>query len=196
MPEIWAIILAAGESVRMKTNKLLLPFQGKTILETVISHVMQSDISNILVVLGAFRDEVIRVISSLPVQHCYNNEYKTGMLSSVQCGFRQMPSTANAAVVFLGDQPMIPGEVTRLLIHAYIRSGKGILIPTYMGKRGHPVLIDTKYAKVIDTLIPEKGLHTLLDKYPEDIGQVEVTVPGILRDIDTMQDYENEIKSK
>jgi molybdenum cofactor cytidylyltransferase len=82
------------------------------------------------------------------------------------------------------------------LIGEYRRSGKGILIPTYRGKRGHPVLIGKKYAQVIDTLVPDRGLHTLYDLYPEDIQEVDVAAPGILRDIDTLQDYENEIKSK
>ena len=196
MPEIFAILLAAGKSERMGTNKLLLSFQGRPMILKVIDQVRESGIENICVVLGAFMHDLLKIIGEIPVHIVYNSDFEKGMFTSVQCGFRHLPATADAAVIFLGDQPMIPGEVTRSLVREYVRSGKGILIPVFSGKRGHPLLIDRKYAQVIDTLIPEKGLHTLLDKYPEDIGQVEVTVPGILRDIDTMRDYENEIKSK
>ncbi len=195
MPEICAIILAAGKSERMGTNKLMLPFQGKPLINIVIDHVMESGITPIWIVMGAFRSDMVTALEGLPVKQCYNPDYEQGMFTSVQCGFRQIPSTADAAVLFLGDQPLIPGEVTRRLIGEYSRSGKGILIPTYRGKRGHPVLIGKKYAQVIDTLVPDRGLHTLYDLYPEDIQEVDVVAPGILRDIDTLQDYENEIKS-
>jgi molybdenum cofactor cytidylyltransferase len=63
MPEIWAIILAAGESGRMQTNKLLLPYNEKTMIETVIDHVRQSAIDNILVVSGAYSNELLPVIN-------------------------------------------------------------------------------------------------------------------------------------
>jgi molybdenum cofactor cytidylyltransferase len=195
MPEICAIVLAAGKSERMGTNKLLLPFQGKPMISAVVDQIMASGINYICVVLGAFRNDMLAVVSELPVKHCYNADYELGMFTSVQCGFRNMPSTSDAAIVFLGDQPMIPGEVTDRLIHEYARSGKGILIPVFSGKRGHPVLIDKKYAQVIVTLVPERGLHSLFDLYPLDIQEVDVAIPGILRDIDTLQDYENEIKS-
>jgi molybdenum cofactor cytidylyltransferase len=194
MPETCAIILAAGKSERMGKNKLLLPFQGKPMINTVIDHVQQAEIDHIWIVLGAFRDDMLAVIRDLPVNHCYNADYEQGMFTSVQCGFSNLPASADAAIIFLGDQPMIPAEVTREIIRAYRQSDKGILIPKYRRKRGHPVLIDIKYKGIINTLVAEAGLHTLLDKYSDDILEVEVQAPDILRDIDTEQDYENEIK--
>jgi len=194
MPETCAIILAAGKSERMGTNKLLLPFHGKPMITSVIDHVQQSAVDHICIVLGAFRDDMLAVISDLPVNHCYNADYEQGMFTSVQCGFRNMPLSADAAIVFLGDQPMIPAEVTQKIIRAYEQSTKGILIPVYRSKRGHPVLIDKKYTAIIDELFAADGLHTLMEKYKEDILEVDVQAPGVLRDIDTEQDYKNEIK--
>jgi molybdenum cofactor cytidylyltransferase len=193
MPETCAIILAAGESSRMGTNKLLLPFNGSPIIGIVIDNIIQSGVDHILVVLGAFRDEMIAVIGKLPVAYCYNPRYKQGMLTSVQCGFNNMPETTDAAVIFLGDQPMIPGHVTRLIIRSYTKTGKGILVPVYKGKRGHPVMIDRKYADAIEKLDPAEGLRTLLMQFREDVQEVNVEMPGILRDIDTVEDYRNEI---
>jgi molybdenum cofactor cytidylyltransferase len=192
MPETCGIILAAGESTRMRTNKLLLPFKDKPIIHCVIDNVMQSGVDHILVVLGAFRDEMISAIGKLPVEHCFNSRYKHGMFTSVQCGFLKMPETSDAAIIFLGDQPLIPGEVTRQMIRAYARSEKGILIPVYKGKRGHPILIDRKYAVAIDQIDQAEGLRTLLNTCKEDLQEVEVEAPGILRDIDTEEDYRNE----
>ena len=59
MNNIWAIILAAGESKRMKVPKMLLSFNGKTMIEKVIGNVISSEVFNTLVVLGSFRDEIL-----------------------------------------------------------------------------------------------------------------------------------------
>jgi molybdenum cofactor cytidylyltransferase len=193
MSETCAIILAAGESLRMGTNKLLLPFNGSLIINKVIENIIQSQVNHILVVLGAFRNEMIAAIGKLPVAYCENPDYKHGMLTSVQCGFKNMPETTQAAVIFLGDQPMIPGHVTRLMIRSYEQTGKGILVPVYKGKRGHPILIDRKYADAIIKLDPAEGLRTLLVRFSKDVQEVEVEMPEILRDIDTVEDYRNEI---
>jgi molybdenum cofactor cytidylyltransferase len=91
MGEIWAIILAAGESKRMGSPKMLLMFNGRTMIENVIANVSESKASKILVVLGAYRDALVKLIEKLAVRYCYNDNYKEGMLSSVQCGFRNLP---------------------------------------------------------------------------------------------------------
>jgi len=196
MTEICAIILAAGESMRMGTNKMLLPWHGNPMIRVVIENVMQTKVDHILVVLGAFRDEILPFIQELPVRHCYNSFYKQGMLSSVQCGFRNLPDSADAALIFLGDQPMISGAVARLLIKEYRKSKTGMLVPLYNGKRGHPVLIDKKYKNAIEMLDPAEGLRALFYRTNEDIQEVEVDEPGVLKDIDTLQDFNDENKLK
>jgi CTP:molybdopterin cytidylyltransferase MocA len=189
MPEIWGIILAAGESKRMKTRKLLLPFHGSTMIEKVIDNVISSEIKNILVVLGSGREEILEVIKSLPVKHCYNENFTDGMLSSVKRGFRYLPKSMDAVLIFLGDQPGIPGHVVKKLIRVYEESKKGILMPVFKQKRGHPVLIDCKYRNEIEKLDEKEGLRSLAIKFPDDVLEVEVDDDGILRDIDTREEY-------
>ncbi len=193
MPEIWGIILAAGESKRMKAPKLLLPFRGKTMIEIVIENVTFSGIKNILVVLGSGRDEILEVINRLPIKHCYNDKFQQGMLSSIQCGFRSLPDTSDAVMIFLGDQPMIHEKVVEAVIKAYVLSRKGILIPVYNKKRGHPILVDLKFRKEIEKLDARQGLRSLAHKFPGEVLEVEVAYDGILRDIDTREEYLNEV---
>ena len=195
MADIRAIILAAGTSDRMQKNKLLLPYKGKTVLEIVIDNITQSNIENILIVTGAYKDDFSGLLAKLPVKQCYNKEYKKGMLSSVQCGVHNISDTPDAIMIFLADQPDIPGEICDLIIRKYIRSKKGIVIPKYQGHRGHPLLIDWKYKDKIENLNPLVGLRDLLHKYPEDIMDVPVEMPGILKDLDTPEDYMDLIKS-
>lgn len=193
MSEIWAIVLAAGESKRMGSPKMLLPYRGATIIETVIQNIASSSVEKILIVLGSDKDAILKLISEYPVMHCYNADYKTGMLSSVKCGFSHLPDDYLAALVFPGDQPMIDAQVINIVINAWQETGKGIIIPTYRGKRGHPLLIDRKYTNEIMTLDESEGLRVLAQKNPEDVKEIETDNPLILKDIDTVEDYRNEI---
>lgn len=187
--DIWAVILAAGESKRMKTPKLLLPFMGKTIIEKVIENVLSSNVDKVIVVIGARKEAIIKVISGLKVTFCYNENYKEGMLSSVKCGFRSLPESVDAAIVFQGDQPMIPCLLVNEVINSYRKSEKGIVIPVFKSKRGHPVLINLKYRAEIEELDDNEGLRALAEKFHKDVLEVEVNSPQILIDVDTPEDY-------
>jgi len=192
---ITALILAAGESRRMGRAKLLLPFGKKTMIETVISYVAQSQAEHILVILGADAAEIKNKIKNLPVSTVVNPNYKQGMLSSIKCGFRNLPEKTEAVLVCLGDQPSIPSTVADQIIETYRRTKKGIVIPVYKNERGHPVLIDVKYKKEVEGLDPAIGLRQLVYNQPQDTIEVKVDTPSILRDIDSVDDYEQELKN-
>jgi molybdenum cofactor cytidylyltransferase len=190
---IWAVVLAAGESVRMKCPKLILPFGGRTIIENVIQNILSAGIKNIMVVTGAWEKEVIKAISGMPVRNCTNANYKNGMLSSVICGLKSLPSDAQAAMIFQGDQPEITPEVVSQLVRARGNNGKGIILPVHNGKRGHPLFISRKYFTEVGRLNPDDGLRGLLSAFSHDILEVEVENKMILRDIDTKDDYQKSI---
>ena len=145
-----------------------------------------------MVVLGARKDDILKVIRNYPVTHCYNKNYEQGMLSSVKCGFKSLPAGYDAAMIFLGDQPMISPEVTNEVINAYRSSKKGIVMPVFNNKRGHPLLIDSKYRDQIEKLDTKESLRFIAQKFPGDVLEVETKAPDILKDIDTQEDYINE----
>lgn len=184
-----AIILAAGSSTRMGSQKMLLPFGESTILETVIQNILSSSVDSILVVLGANHEEIQEVIKPLPVEVCINTNHHSGMLSSVMCGFSALPDDTSTVLIFLGDQPGISARVTNAVIDAYNESLHGIVIPVTNHRRGHPLLVDFKYKREIGRLDLEKGLRALMHHFPEDVLEVEVEEPGILLDIDTPEEY-------
>ncbi|MBE3084815.1 MAG: nucleotidyltransferase family protein [Bacteroidetes bacterium] len=190
---LWGLILAAGESKRMGFPKMLLTFNGRTMIENVIGNVIRSDVDNTMVVLGADRDTLIELVEKSPVKYCYNDNYKEGMLSSVKCGFRNLPSDFEAVLVFQGDQPLIFPKAINTVIEAYRHSGKGIVIPVYKNKRGHPLLIDRKYRNEIEKLDAHEGLRSLAYQFSDDVLEVETDNSDILRDFDTYEDYKKEI---
>jgi molybdenum cofactor cytidylyltransferase len=193
MGAIWSIILAAGESKRMGFPKMLLPINGKPMIENVILNVEESVSDGILVVLGASCEKIVDLVSKYDVRHCYNENYKEGMLSSVQCGFRNLQPDIDAVLVFQGDQPFIAPAVINSVISAYRESGKGIVIPVFKGKRGHPLLLGMKYREAVDTIDPGEGLRSVARLYRDDVLEVETADQGILRDFDTYDDYMKEL---
>jgi molybdenum cofactor cytidylyltransferase len=193
-PDVWVIILAAGESKRMGSPKMLLPFGNKTIIETVIENVVSSVADNTMVVLGSSGDEILEKIAWLPVKHCYNENYSEGMLSSVKCGFSKLPEKFDAAMVLPGDYPGVGAGVINMLIESFTGSKKKIVIPLFRGKRGHPIVISYELREEVMRLGPEKGLRELPDKFPDDVLEVDVNNQAVLKDIDNMDDYMNELK--
>ena len=191
-----AIILAAGSSTRMGSQKMLLPFGESTILETVIQNIHSSSVDSILVVLGADHEQILEFMKPLPVEVCINTNHQSGMLSSVVCGFSALPDDTSTALIFLGDQPGISPEVTDAVIRAYNESLHGIVVPVSNHRRGHPLLVDFKYKREIGRLDLEKGLRALMHHFPEDVLEVEVDDGGILIDIDTPEDYSTAKKNR
>lgn len=193
MGEICAIILAAGESKRMGFPKMLLDFNGKSMLEMVIENVKGSDVNNIMVVLGAENKRLSELVDRMNVKYCSNSNYKKGMLSSVRCGIRNIPKDCDAILVFQGDQPLISKDVTNVVIDAYRSSDKEIVIPVCNNKRGHPIMIGKKYLDKIEILDDNEGLRSLAYLYSDDVLEVETNNPAILRDFDTYDEYKKEI---
>jgi len=189
---IWAVILAAGESRRMGTQKLLLPFGDATVIESVVLTALASRVDRVLVVLGADKDDVRKEIEPFGIDFVVNDNFAEGMLSSVQAGFAALPPDAEAAVVMLGDQPFLPARVVDAVAEAFRRSGSGIVIPVHRGRRGHPILIGLKYRDAVLALDPADGLRRLIQAHAEDIFEAEVEDANILRDMDVPEDYANE----
>jgi molybdenum cofactor cytidylyltransferase len=193
---IWALILAAGESKRMGQPKLLLRYREKTIIETVVEAVLASKVHQTLVVLGSGSPEIRKKIKRYPVLITFNARFRHGMLSSVLRGIEGLPADCEAAVVVLADQPAVRAAVIDALIEAFHREKKGIVVPVYRKKRGHPFIISLKYREAIKRLDPGTGLRELLHRHPEDIHEVRISTASILGDIDTAEDYNRATKTR
>jgi molybdenum cofactor cytidylyltransferase len=186
---IAAVVLAAGESKRMGVPKLLLPFGRTTIIETVLAGVTASKVDAAFVVLGSGRRAIRAKIRKFSVAAVVNERFHEGMLSSIQKGIASLPPQFQAALIVLGDQPGLSPAVIDALVAASRGGKKGLTIPVYGGKRGHPLLLDLKYRKEVARLSPATGLRGLLDAHPEDILYVDFPDAPFLIDIDTPEDY-------
>lgn len=189
---VTAIILAAGASRRMGTQKLLLPFAGKTVIEHVIDRVVAGGVADIVVVVGADA-RVAEAASQRNVRLVHNPDPDRGMLSSVRCGLRALPGTCDAVLVVLGDQPSLSaGLVARVLEVSRTSPGK-ILVPSFEGRRGHPLLLPIGYREEVLTRYDEEGLRGLLRTHAGDVLELPSDASA-LADMDDLADYRRELK--
>ncbi len=192
---ICAIVLAAGESRRMGSQKLLLPFGGKTLIAHVVDELLHSNIGAVYVVVGHEGSRIADELSLRRVTIVTNPDYKLGMLSSVRCGLQVLPQWCEKVLVALGDQPAITSELVSHMVQSFSTTHKGILVPVYRGKRGHPVILSMQYRDEIMSSFDDTGLRGLLHAHADDIFELNVSSPAVLSDIDSPEDYRRELVS-
>ena len=136
------VVLAAGSSLRMGRNKLLLELEGETVLHRVVSRAIAGGLDPVVVVLGVEADAARRELSDLEIRIVVNLESKRGMNHSIELGIDAVPDAACAAVVLLADMPFVTSEMIEVLVSRY-RSGSARLIVSRYGKvTAPPVLHD------------------------------------------------------
>jgi len=195
---ISAIVLAAGESKRMGQNKLLLPWQGKTILEGVLDALLNSQVEEVILVLGHEAERIREKVPAQKIKIVSNSDYKKGMSTSIRQGLMALDESAKAFIIVLGDQPGISREIFNRLIREFQQNypHKNIVVPSYRGTRGHPVLFSTKYMKEALQLQGDVGCRQILADHPEDILTVQVNTEAVLFDIDTPEEYEKYLEQE
>jgi molybdenum cofactor cytidylyltransferase len=177
----------------MGVQKLLLPFGGKTVITHIVDQILASTISDVQVVVGHQADRIKTELSGRAVSIVKNPNYKSGMLSSVRCGLRNLPEECRAVMVVLGDQPSITAGLIDQMIESYAATDKNILVPLYDGKRGHPILLARQYRDEIMTRYADVGLRGLLHDHPEKVFELKVTIASVLCDMDCPEDYRREL---
>jgi len=188
---ISAILLAAGESKRMGELKQLMPFgQNTTIVEQAIDNLLSAAVNEVIVVVGYRAEEVIKSIVGKPVKIAINPNYRQGMSTSIIAGLNLVDSRAQAAMLTLGDQPLINSQTINRLLEEFHNHDRGIAIPTYQGRRGHPIIFAIKYKEKLLELKGDIGGRQIVKDHPDDILEVAVNAGGIITDIDTISDYQ------
>jgi molybdenum cofactor cytidylyltransferase len=190
-----AIVVAAGLSTRMGEPKQLLPYRKHTVIEQIVSVLLKCPLDEVVVVTGHERQAIEAKLAAWPVRPVLNPNYQAGeMLSSVQCGLSALGPDVRAALIVLGDQPQLEAVVVRQLVEAYQEVRAGLVIPSFHMRRGHPILIDRAYWQEILGLDPDKTLRDVISTHADEILYVAVETDSVLRDIDTPEEYQRELR--
>lgn len=195
-PLIAALVLAAGESSRMGQDKALLSYRGRSFIQNILDALEAGGISQRTVVLG-HHAEMIRTSAGLEAARVVlNTDWSQGQTSSLQCGLRSLRgSPTDAVLLCLVDHPTLTVQVITQLSQAYAELRSPVVIPTFRGQCGHPVLIGSPLFDAILALPPGVGANQLIRLYRDVTRWVQVDEPGILLDIDDPAAYQALIQS-
>jgi len=192
---ITAIVLAAGSSRRMgKDNKLLLPMQNQTVIETVVDHLLELSDIEIIVVLGHEADRVQSVLGSRKVKMVINQDHLKGMTTSIQCGIRAAAPDSLGYLICLADLPLISSTTYQSIVQAFLKrlakQTSCILIPTYQSKKGHPIVFARHFKEAILNNTFMEGCKNIIQANPQDLYFLQSNDPSIILDMDTPSDYQ------
>lgn len=188
-----AIVLAAGLSSRMgNNNKLLLPYNNRTIIENTLQSIISSSIKEIIIVLGKDHEKIIPLIKHMPVQVEINENYNSGLTSSIQAGI--LKATGSGYMLCLADMVLITSEEYKFISSefekAFLVDPKTIGVSFYEGKKGNPVVFSSYYKNSILDHIPKDGCKKIVQMNHHHVLHIPMKSDHILKDIDTMADYE------
>ena len=187
-----AILLAAGESQRMNgQNKLLLSIGGVPLFRRSLETLLNSELSEIVVVLG-YQQELLRpIISGLAVKTCYNENYKDGHMSSIYAGWQALRSPCEGVMICLADQPFLTSMDINALIAAFAGRGRrSIVVPSYQGQRGNPVIFAYQYRTRVLQNDRNRGCRYLIDENPDQVIHLQMETDHVVADVDTPAAYE------
>jgi molybdenum cofactor cytidylyltransferase len=188
MSKIAAIILAAGASTRMGTPKQLLQLQGQSLLRRIVECAIAANCEPIVVVLGAFRDQIQGEISNLPIQIVENHEWQTGMGSSIRRGIQALLNqNIEAAILLLCDQPSVSPQLIQQLRSLYYSTHSSIIASTYQQTTGVPALFEARLFPELIQLNQQEGAKKVIQRHLA--STVIVDFPEGAIDLDTPQDY-------
>ena len=189
-PKIGLIILAAGSSSRMKGEpKQMLKFQGKTLLRRAAETALRAEFSPTVVVLGANQEKLRAEIENLPLTIAVNENWQSGMSSSIKTGVSALlKENPDAAVVMLCDQPLVTTEVLQRLRAAFIKTKKPIAASRYENTIGVPALFASEIFDELLNLQNDEGAKKIIMQNESRVAPV--AAPEAAFDVDTLQDFE------
>lgn len=181
-----AIVLAAGKSSRLQKFKPLLPLGNKTIIEHTVSS-LYNVCSDVFVVCGYRHSDIAKVLSGIEkIKLILNKDYQSGMFNSVISGVKNISS--ERFFIIPADMPFVKESTYKKLLEV----DSEIVLPSFNGKKGHPVLFNKKLIPELITATNVLSLKDFITKKPFAIK--EVNDNGILFDIDTKENYDFALK--
>ena len=192
-----AVVLAAGFSSRMKSFKPLLPVGGVPAVEKLISVIRQAGIDDIVVVTGFGREKLESELQRLGAREAFNADYDKGMFYSIKTGIgkaMQLNGGCAGFLLFPVDCPLIAADTVRAVTEA-AKNGETEMnaefcVPTFNGKKGHPLYVPAAYAEEICSYDGDGGLKGVTDRYRDRMVKIPVDDEGCLMDMDTPEGYE------
>jgi molybdenum cofactor cytidylyltransferase len=189
MSEVAAILLAAGRGTRFgEEPKLLARLGGKALVRHAAEAAVNSVADPVIVVTGHRAEAVQAELQELRVRIVYNPLFADGLSTSLKAGFAALPPMARAAIILLGDMPLVKADLIDRLVAGWHESGEpAALVPVLDGRRGNPVVISRALETAIEELSGDVGAGPVL-RGRSDVVEWPSTDKAILQDVDTQEE--------
>jgi molybdenum cofactor cytidylyltransferase len=191
MPNVGAVILAAGGSRRFGRPKQLLVFQGESLVRRAVRAATEASTAAVVVVAGDTRPLLEAELRGSSASVVENPEWSRGLGTSIRCGLRNLIKAApelDAVVVLACDQPFVDAQTIAALVAEQERSGKAIVASGYANTLGIPALFDRSCFEALLALPDDSGAKALIESRPNDVASIEFEKGAI--DIDTPADFD------
>lgn len=176
-----AAILAAGESRRMGEPKALLPYPGSTFLEHLIEVTRHPRVGIIRVILGAGAEAIQSKLHVDPAAIVINAEWSKGQLSSIHAAIRSLPAGITEGLILCPvDHPLVSAELVAQLIARFDAAKSSIILPTFRGRRGHPVIFPAWLYGELLAASPDVGARQIVWAHPDSVVEVPTEEEGIV----------------
>jgi molybdenum cofactor cytidylyltransferase len=184
--KVAALILAAGQGRRMGgPHKVTATIDGKPMVRIVAEAAKASSAASVTVVTGHRPEKVAAALDGLELGIVHNPDYANGLSTSLRAGLAVLPETIEGVIVLLADMPRVTSEMIDRLIAAF-NPGRGalIVVPTFEGKRGNPVVWSSRYFGDLGHIQGDTGGRHLIGQNADAVVEVELG-PAVALDVDT-----------
>ena len=190
-PRLATILLAAGRSQRMgEVNKLLIPIEGRPMIQLVVETIADAVSTDIYVVTGFEAERLEAGLADLDARFVFNERFQSGMGVSLAEGARAIADGDYiGAMALLGDLPYLKSDTVKLVAEIFFEhGGQRIVAPEFEGRQGHPVVFPKSCFGELANLTGDRGAKELIAARGRSVVRVEVDDPGVIRDVDTAGD--------
>lgn len=185
-PRVAALVLAAGSSSRMGSNKLLADLNGSPMIAQTVKRIAASSVDRITVVTGHESEKISGALDGLKVNLVHNSYYADGLATSLRAGVAVLQNSCDAILVCLGDMPLIdPRDIDRMIAAFSPAEQRSIVVPVHGHSYGNPVLWGAEHFSALLTCEGDRGARALLENHKDDVVEISVDSQGVVLDADT-----------
>ena len=186
---ISAILLAAGKSKRMEgENKLIKNLRGIPLIKHSVQSILDSSINELVVVLG-YQEELVKknIDANKKIKFVYNKNFDSGMASSIKVGLENLSIKTESFFICLGDMPNINHNIYNKLIN--FQNNNEIVLPTYKGKRGNPILFSKSIKNILMEIKGDIGAKEIIDAQDKKILELEINDKAVTQNFNTKDNF-------
>jgi molybdenum cofactor cytidylyltransferase len=169
-------------------NKLSKKIQGIPLIKLSVKNILASSIDELIIVLGYQKEIIEKLIDkNEKIKFIFNKDFESGMASSIKTGLNNLSYKTEAFFICLSDMPMVNHDIYNQLIKS--KDKKEIIIPTYKGQQGNPVLFDKSMKEKIMNITGDVGAKKILELNKDKILNLEINDQSITKDFDTQDNF-------